>query len=330
MIQDIAPHRFDNAFADRRVPRRGGDFVLLYREKQVLLRREGGEISFPRAEELIPETGADAGAFLSCTEGCSSIANSGEEGGGSPDGNPNPFLYEDGDGEMPQTPGYYRENGLTFIYLFAIDNTAFYSVDGWNGELPGCQWEDVGVFRTAAPGYLAFAGITGEQLFTWRQDHRFCGGCGARMAPSDTERAFRCPDCGRIVYPKICPAVIVAVTHGDRILLSRYAGRAHAHYALVAGFAEFGEPIEDTVRREVMEEVGLRVKNLRFYKSQPWSFSDTLLMGFYCELDGSEDITLDTNELAEAVWVRREDVPERSRDISLTSEMMERFRLGEM
>ncbi len=327
MIQDIAPHRFDNAFADRRVPRRG-DFVLLYREKQVLLRRENGEITFPRAEELILETEADAGAILSCTEGLSLAAKSREESGGLQEGTQS--LCEDEDGEMPQTPGYYRKNGLTFIYLFSIDDTAFYSVDGWDGELPGCQWEDVGVFRTAAPGYLAFAGITGEQLFTWRQDHRFCGGCGARMAPSDTERAFRCPDCGRIVYPKICPAVIVAVTHGDRILLSRYAGRAHAHYALVAGFAEFGEPIEDTVRREVMEEVGLRVKNLRFYKSQPWSFSDTLLMGFYCELDGSEDITLDTNELAEAVWVRREDVPERSRDISLTSEMMERFRLGEM
>ncbi|MCD8330804.1 MAG: NAD(+) diphosphatase [Lachnospiraceae bacterium] len=319
MIQDIAPHRFDNAFADRRVPRRG-DFVLLYREKQVLLRREDGEIAFPRAEELMSEeslTGGDSADPCSL-EGLSAVSKAEKEAA--------VFMGR----EDPQTPGYYRENGLTFIYLFSIDDTAFYSVDGWNGELPGCQWEDVGAFRTAAPGYLAFAGITGEQLFTWRQDHRFCGGCGARMAPSNTERDFRCPDCGRIVYPKICPAVIVAVTHGDRILLSRYAGRAHAHYALVAGFAEFGEPIEDTVRREVMEEVGLRVKNLRFYKSQPWSFSDTLLMGFYCELDGSEDIILDTNELAEAVWVRREDVPERSRDISLTSEMMERFRLGEM
>ncbi|MCD8077280.1 MAG: NAD(+) diphosphatase, partial [Lachnospiraceae bacterium] len=298
MIQDIAPHRFDNAFADRRVPRRG-DFVLLYREKQVLLRRENGEIAFPRAEELMSEESFKGGesAEVCSLEGPSAVSEA-EKGATA-------FMRR----EDPQTPGYYRKNGRTFIYLFSIDDTAFYSVDGWAGELPGCQWEDVGVFRTAAPGYLAFAGITGEQLFTWRQDHRFCGGCGARMAPSETERAFCCPDCGRIVYPKICPAVIVAVTHGDRILLSRYAGRVGARYALIAGFAEFGEPIEDTVRREVMEEVGLRVKNLRFYKSQPWSFSDTLLIGFYFESDGSEYITLDTNDLSEAVWIRREDMP---------------------
>ena len=131
-------------------------------------------------------------------------------------------------------------------------------------------------------------------------------------------------------YPKICPAVIVGVTKGDEILLTRYAGRSYKKYALIAGFAEVGETIEETVHREVMEEVGLKVKNLRYYKSQPWSFTDTLLMGFFCELDGEDGITLDTNELAMAEWFEREQMPVEAEDLSLTNEMMMAFKHGKM
>ena len=139
---------------------------------------------------------------------------------------------------------------------------------------------------------------------------------------------LRCPVCGHTVYPKISPAVIVGVKDGDRLLLTKYSGRAYKRYALIAGFNEIGESIEDTVRREVMEEVGLKVKNIRYYKSQPWSFSETLLMGFYCDLDGSAEIQLDTEELSEGVWMKREEIPKPVSDISLTSEMIERFRRG--
>lgn len=95
-----------------------------------------------------------------------------------------------------------------------------------------------------------------------------------------------------MVFPKISPAVIVAVTDNDRVLLTKYAGRTYKNYALVAGFNEAGETIEQTVRREVMEEVGLKVKNLKYYKSQPWGLSGSLLSGFFCELDGDDKITL--------------------------------------
>ena len=148
------------------------------------------------------------------------------------------------------------------------------------------------------------------------------------MIHDEKERLMRCPDCGQMEYPKICPAVIVGVTDHDRIVLTKYAGRAYKKYALIAGFAETGETIEDTVRREVKEEVGLHVKNIRFYKSQPWSFSDTLLMGFFCELDGSDKIKMDEEELAVAQWCNREEVPVQEEDISLTSEMMCIFRQG--
>lgn len=129
-------------------------------------------------------------------------------------------------------------------------------------------------------------------------------------------------------YPKICPAVIIGVTDGDRILMSKYAGRTYKKYALLAGFTEIGETVEQTVAREVMEEVGLKVKNIRYYKSQPWAFSDTLLMGFYCDLDGEDKITLDQNELALAEWFERDEIPvEPSRD-SLTNEMIIQFKNG--
>ncbi len=118
------------------------------------------------------------------------------------------------------------------------------------------------------------------------------------------------------------------MTHGNRLLMSQYAGREYKKYALLAGFTEIGETVEETVAREVMEEVGLKVKNITYYKSQPWSFSDTLLMGFFCELDGEEDVTLDEEELALAQWFEREEIPAEPDDVSLTNEMMMVFKEG--
>ena len=135
-----------------------------------------------------------------------------------------------------------------------------------------------------------------------------------------------CPSCGRHEYLVLMPAVIVGVINGDKLLLSKYEGRNFKLHALIAGFAEIGETIEETVHREVMEEVGLHVKNLRYYKSQPWAFSDTLLMGFFAEVEGDDSITLDREELALAEWFERENIPATESNISLTSEMIEYFR----
>lgn len=218
------------------------------------------------------------------------------------------------------------------IYLFTIDGAAYFLTL----ERPRLNEEAAeafsllpeGIFRSAKPLYQAFAGITGQQLKNWYDTNRYCGCCGSELKPSEKERMLHCPVCGHMIYPKISPAVIVGVISGNRLLMTRYSGRAYKRYALIAGFNEIGETIEDTVRREVMEEVGVKVKNIRFYKSQPWSFSETLLMGFYCDLDGSDEIHLDTEELSEGVWMEREDIPETSEGISLTEEMIQRFRKG--
>ena len=216
-------------------------------------------------------------------------------------------------------------------YLFSIDDTRFFFAEDADCAVPD-DFEAVGLrqLRHAQPGWLAFAGAVGFRLRTWYRDNRFCGRCGAKLRHSETERAMVCPDCGNVIYPTICPSVIVAVTNGDRLLLTRYQ-RSHSvyqNYALCAGYIETGETAEDAVRREIMEEVGLRVRNIRYYKSQPWPFSGALLIGFFCEVDGSDVITRDDSELSEAVWVARADIPDRSNDVSMTSEMIELFRQG--
>ena len=237
------------------------------------------------------------------------------------------------DGETPTLPRIADVPGA-WQYAFSIDARAYYLVDA-QPPLPapaGFLYQKTAVLRANAdrPSPELFAVAAGESLFRWYSAQRFCGHCGARMEKSKLERAMVCPSCGNTVYPKICPAVIAAVRDGDRLLLTRYRGRPFKKYALIAGFNEIGESIEDTVHREVMEEAGVRVKNLRYYKSQPWVFTDTLLMGFVCELDGSDKITIQEDELAEAAWHHRSELPADHSHISLTGEMIEQFRLGNL
>lgn len=217
-----------------------------------------------------------------------------------------------------------------YTYLFTIDEERYYLVREINWEnLTDFTMEKTEIFRQAEPQYRAFAGITGYQLNNWYRQNRFCGHCGTALVKDEKERMLYCEKCGNMVYPKISPATIIGVTDGNRILMSKYAGRTYKKYALLAGFVEIGETLEETVKREVMEEVGLKVKNVRYYKSQPWSFSDTLLMGFYCDLDGDDVITLDRNELALAEWFEREEIPVEPLRDSLTNEMIIKFKQGE-
>ena len=137
-----------------------------------------------------------------------------------------------------------------------------------------------------------------------------------------------CPECGQTEYPKISPAIIVAIKNKDKLLMSRYARGTYRNYALIAGFVEIGETFEDCVRREVMEEVGLKVKNIRYYKSQPWAFSDTEMIGFTAELDGDAPIRLAADELSEAGWFTRDEIVESGHYIRVGHELMKAFKEG--
>lgn len=214
-------------------------------------------------------------------------------------------------------------------FLFAIGEENFFLAEP-DGIEPFGEYRFYEMFETRAMvrerKELVFAGATAWHLYQWYRDNRFCGRCAAKLVHEEKLRALRCPACGNLIFPKIAPAVIVAVTNGENILMTKYANRQYKRYALIAGFTEIGETAEETVVREVMEETGVRVKNIRYYKSQPWGFDSNLLLGYFCELDGDDTITMDSEELSVAEWVHYTDVPADVEGLSLTREMMTKFK----
>lgn len=212
------------------------------------------------------------------------------------------------------------------VYLFALDDQRFFLL--LEDQVPdpeGFSFLNIREVRDLCTGPEVYAAFTAYHLWKWYSDNRFCGKCKGRLKPVEHERALHCKKCGNTVYPRINPAVIVGVIKGDSILVTRYR-EGYAHNALIAGFTEIGETVEETVRREVMEETGIKVKNIRYYKSQPWGMAQDVLMGFYCEADGDCEIHMDKHELKYAQWVKREDIVLQPNNLSLTNEMMMVFR----
>ena len=231
---------------------------------------------------------------------------------------------------LPTLSGAVHRQTAAPRYLFRMQERNFFL---WTDTVPlapegGFVYEPVRPLRQLKSKEICFAVMTGWHLYNWYRANRLCGCCGTPTEHDSKERMLRCPNCGNMIFPRISPAVIVAVTDGDRLLLSKYAGRAYTHYALLAGYTEIGETLEQTVHREVMEEVGLQVKNLRYYKSQPWGVDGNVLMGFFCDVDGSNAIHIDENELSMAAWYPRDALPARDDGISLTREMIRIFEEG--
>ena len=214
-------------------------------------------------------------------------------------------------------------------YVFRLQGENYFL---WTDAAPaapaGFAYESVRLLRQLKSKEICYAVMTGWHLYNWYRTNRLCGCCGTPTEHDSKERMLRCPGCGNLIFPRISPAVIVAVTNGEQLLLSKYAGRAYTRYALLAGYTEIGETLEQTVHREVMEEVGLRVKNLRYYKSQPWGVDGNVLMGFYCDVDGDDTIHIDENELSMADWYPRDNLPAQDDGISLTREMIRVFGEG--
>ena len=224
--------------------------------------------------------------------------------------------------------GWNIWGGTQTQFIFSMQDHDFYLWMGEAGEIPGFAYEPASGLRQTVSKDICFAAMTGWHLFTWYKNNQFCGRCGHKTEHDHKERMMRCPACGNMIYPRISPAAIIAVTDGDRLVLSKYAGRAYTRFALIAGFLEIGETAEEGVAREVMEEVGLKVKNIRYYKSQPWGIAGNLLLGFYCDLDGDDTISIDENELSMAGWYNRHELPAKDDGISLTREMIRVFSEG--
>jgi NAD+ diphosphatase len=187
-----------------------------------------------------------------------------------------------------------------------------------------CEWVDL----------RGLLGVIGEELFwiagranhllDWDRSHRFCGQCGHPTADKFDERAKYCPACGLVNYPRLSPAVIVALIKGDRILLARNQRFRKPFYSVLAGFVEPGETLEQCVEREIHEEVGLRVKNIRYFGSQPWPFPNSLMVGFVADY-ASGKIVIDNSELMEAGWFSADSLPNLPSKVSIAWRLIDWF-----
>ena len=212
------------------------------------------------------------------------------------------------------------------VYLFSLDDKRFFlATSDMEIAKEDYFYYTMREVRDVFSGKEVFAVFTAFHLWKWYRDNIYCGKCKGKLVFHDKERALACPDCGNVIYPRINPAVIVGVIKGDSLLITKYR-RGYAHSALVAGFTEIGETLEETVSREVMEETGVKIKNIRYYKSQPWGMAQDILVGFYCEAEEDSVIHMDENELKYAEWVKREDIILQPNNLSLTNEMMRMFK----
>lgn len=159
------------------------------------------------------------------------------------------------------------------------------------------------------PQSLFYLAGRAQQILEWHDTHQFCGRCGAGMEDHKHDRAKECSNCHLINYPRLAPSIIVLVTKGDDMLLARNANWPTGMYSTLAGFVEVGESIEQTLHREVLEEVGVKVKNLEYFGSQSWPFPNSLMLGFHAEYDGGEIVCQD-DEIADAQWFSPDNLPQ--------------------
>lgn len=162
------------------------------------------------------------------------------------------------------------------------------------------------------------------QMVQFEQNHAFCGKCGQPNENKTDEKAKICSECGLVVYSKISPAVIMAITKGDEILLASSVNFQEKLFSVLAGFVEPGETLEQCVQREVMEEVGVKVKNIKYFGSQPWPFSSSLMIAYTAEYDSGE-INIDEKEIVEAGWYKTDDLPMIPTSISIARQLIDWF-----
>lgn len=171
--------------------------------------------------------------------------------------------------------------------------------------------------------HFAIAGYA-FQIVLWDQTHQFCGSCGATNKERSHERAKICPACNLINYPKLAPAIIVAIVKDDQILLARSSKFPEGFFSVLAGFVEPGESLEQCVCREVKEEVNIEVDNIRYFGSQPWPFPNSLMIGFIADYKSGE-IEVDLEEIAEAHWYSLKTLPHIPGSISIARQLIDWF-----
>ncbi len=179
------------------------------------------------------------------------------------------------------------------------------------------------LFSGVNEGFFRMAGRA-KQIVGWHATHRFCGRCGAETGPVPGEMAKGCTRCGMLYYPRLSPAIIVLVRDGSRVLLARSPNFPPGMYSALAGFVEPGESLEEAIRREVYEEVGVVIANVRYFGSQPWPFPNSLMIGFTADYAGG-DLRVEPTEIEDANWYPADDLPMVPPRISIARAMIDRF-----
>lgn len=189
---------------------------------------------------------------------------------------------------------------------------------------PEMRFEGLRALYGRLPDDLFFLAGRAIQIIAWDRTHQYCGQCGTRTVYHKVDRATECPNCRLVNYPRIAPAVIVAVERGDKLLLARNANFPAAFYSILAGFVEAGESLEETVRREIREEVSIDVKDIRYFGSQSWPFPNSLMIGFTATYAAGE-IRVDQNEVADAGWFRYDSLPRIPPRLSISRQLIDAF-----
>jgi NAD+ diphosphatase len=205
-----------------------------------------------------------------------------------------------------------------------LDGHACWAVETSSEAPEGMVFRDFrSFFFGVEEGFFRMAGRA-RQIVGWHATHRFCGRCGGMTEPVSGELAMRCTRCGMLHYPRVSPAAIVLVERGDQLLLARSPGFPEGLYSVLAGFVEPGESIEETVAREIGEEVGLEVRNVSYFGSQPWPFPHSLMIGFTADYAGGE-LSPDPVEIEDAGWYTAEDLPQLPPQTSIARAMIDGF-----
>ena len=234
-------------------------------------------------------------------------------------------------GERPGIPEAHEISDLGLApdwehYFGRWDGKGCYAL--WLGEEteapPGFEWVGLRELFGRLEDDLVWAGGRASQLVHWHANHRFCGRCAAPTGDHPTERAKLCPRCGLINHPRVTPAIIVAVVREGLLLLAHSQRFTARFFSVLAGFVEPGETLEECVQREVLEEVGIRVQNIRYFGSQPWPFPDSLMVAFTADYAGGE-IRVDPEEISEAGWYAADRLPPVPPRISVARRLIDWF-----
>jgi NAD+ diphosphatase len=217
-------------------------------------------------------------------------------------------------------------NSESTEYLGTIDNHHCYCLNFHeNINIPeGMAFESLRVLMEMLETNMALVAGRAMHLANWSRLNKYCGLCGTITEKKNNERAKICPSCGNVIYPRISPAIIIAVVKDDKLLLAHNKNFKGKRYSVIAGFMEPGERFEDCAKREAMEEVGIKIKNIKYFGNQPWPFPDSLMIGLTAEYESGE-LKPDGVEIDDAGWYSRDNIPEIPGKVSIAGRLIEWF-----